>query len=89
MITSTNWRLYQRNDIGKLAIPWQLLRRTGEWRFHRQTDDRQTGDSIGEHWGLPESKIILISIVLLFLLFILWVGDFGNTKKLPKNNVSQ
>ena len=71
---------------------------SANWRFHGNYFDelengdyidRQTGDSIGEHWGLPESKIILISIVLLFLSFILWVGDFGNTKKLPKNNVSQ
>ena len=76
---------------------------SANWRFHgnyfdelengdfidKLTIGKLTGDSIGEHWVLPESKIILISIVLLFLLFILWVGEFGNTKKLPKNNVSQ
>ena len=65
---------------------------SANWRFHgNYFDELENGDfidklTIDEHWVLPESKIILISIVLLF---ILWVGDFGNTKKLPKNNVSQ
>ena len=44
-----------------------------------------TGDYIGEHRGLPWSKIIVISIILLF---VLRVGVFDNTKNLAQDNVS-
>ena len=43
-----------------------------------------TGDYIGEHRGLPWSKIIVISIILLF---VLRVGVFDNTKNLAQDNV--
>ena len=48
--------------------------------------DYQTDNYFGEHRGLSWSKIILISIILLF---ILRVGDFCNTRNLTKYNVSQ